>query len=474
MISQPARHCLATVSFITAVLAILIAPSTALAVDLTFRWGQVDDPRLVGYELHYGEASGQYQVWVDSAQTQQTVTGLEAGKTYYFAVKAISSNRADDSPFCPEVKVTVPDSGMLPDADFTASTTTGVAPMVVVFNQASTGEPSSFDWDFGDSGNSTGASAVWTYTRPGTYSVSLTATGAGGSDRVTKTNLITVRSASPNTVADPIDRVDDVRQDQDFPMEVGEVVVADDWQWVEFGRRFENPVVVANPPSFNDSDPAVVRISGVEPTGFWVRIQEWDHQDGIHAFETLHYIVMEQGTHRLPNGQQVEAGTLIQSGRDFSRLGFVAPFEQAPVVLASVSSENDPNAVTTRIRQVTRQGFQLRMDEQESNAAGHGAETISYIAWPVSQGTLDALTYRVGRTGAKVTHRPFALNFGKGLSQPPAFLAQLQSMNADDPAALRYRDLTNTKTVVWVEEEQSHDQEATHAAEAVGWMIFSQ
>lgn len=474
MISLSARHPFAIVSCMATVLALLIAPATALAVDLTFQWGQVDDQRLVGYELHYGDVSGQYRARVDSVETLKTVSGLEAGKTYYFAVKAIGFNRAEDSPFGPEMKVVVPESEGLPDADFTASTTTGVAPMVVVFNQASTGEPSSFDWDFGDSGKSTGASAVWTYTTPGTYSVSLTVTGPGGSDRVTKTNLIRVLSASPADESDSIDRVDDARQGDGFPIEVGEVIVANDWQWVEFGRRFENPVVVANPPSFNDADPALVRISGVEPTGFWIRIQEWDHLDGIHAFETLHYIVMERGTHRLPNGQQVEAGTLIQSGRDFSNLGFAAPFDQAPVVLASVISENDPSAVTTRIRQVTRKGFQLRMDEQESSTVGHGAETVSYIAWPASQGKLDALTYRVGRTGTKVTHQPFKLNFGKGLSQSPAFLAQLQSTNTTDPAALRYRDLTNTNAVVWVEEEQSHDQEMTHAAESVGWMLFSQ
>ncbi len=474
MISQPVRHLLASVSSVASVLTLLIASASTLAVDLTFQWGRVDDPRLVGYELHYGEASGQYQTWVDSVKTLKTVTGLESGKTYYFAVKAISSDRADDSPFCPEMKVAVPDSEILPEADFRASATVGVAPMVVVFNSASTGEPSSFEWDFGDGAERSGASAVWTYTQPGTYSVSLTVTGVGGSDRVTKTSLIQVFSASPDDRADRTNLDGDPQQDERFPIEVGEVVVADAWQWVEFGRRFENPVVVANPPSFNDSDPAVVRISGVEPTGFWIRIQEWDDQDGAHSVETVHFIAMERGTHSLPNGQQVEAGTFIQSGRDFSDLGFVAPFDQVPVVLAAVNSENETTAVATRIRQVTREGFQLRLDEQESNTGAHGVETISYIAWPASEGTLDALTYRVGLTGKKVTHRPFRLNFGIEPSQPPAFLAQPQSTNAVDPAALRYRDLTNTTAVVWVEEEQSHDEETIHTAESVGWMIFSQ
>jgi PKD repeat protein len=447
------------------------------AAELTLAWSAVDDPRLTGYELHYGDASGQYHSLVKTSETRTTVQGLQAGKVYYFSVKAIGADRAVDSAFCPELKETIPEPVPQPVADFTANATDGIAPMVVVFDDASTGDVTSHNWDFGDGGSSTGQSAAWTYTEPGTYSVSLHVTGAGGSDTTTKAALIRVSAPAPGPgVGDPDPPGDDGNGtvgDPSLPIEVGEVLVDDQWQWVEFGRRFDNPVVVANPPSFNDFEPATVRISGIESTGFWIRVQEWDYLDGHHDFESIGYIVMERGIHLLPSGDQIEAGTFITAGRAFSKLGFAGTFAKAPVVFASVISDNDSKAVTTRLRNVTRTGFELRMDEQESFKTGHGAETIGYIAWPVSEGTIDGLQYRVGLTTKSVTHRPFTLKFGKGFANLPVFLAHAQSTNGADPATLRYRNRTTSQAFVWIEEERSLDVEIEHAQEFVGWMVFN-
>jgi PKD repeat protein len=70
-----------------------------------------------------------------------------------------------------------------PTAHFTASPTSGLAPLTVNFVDTSTGDPppSPF-WDFGDNGTSTASTPSHTYTTPGTYTVVLTATNSAGSD----------------------------------------------------------------------------------------------------------------------------------------------------------------------------------------------------------------------------------------------------------------------------------------------------
>ena len=82
-----------------------------------------------------------------------------------------------------------------PVADFTGSPTVGVAPLDVTFADLSTNSPTSWSWDFGDTGTSTTQNPTHAYSTPGVYTVALQATNAGGSDTKTRTSYITVISS---------------------------------------------------------------------------------------------------------------------------------------------------------------------------------------------------------------------------------------------------------------------------------------
>jgi calcineurin-like phosphoesterase family protein/purple acid phosphatase-like protein/PKD domain-containing protein len=83
-----------------------------------------------------------------------------------------------------------------PQAGFSASPTSGPAPLQVQFSNLSTGA-TSWAWDFDANGttDSTQPSPAYTYSTPGTYTVRLTATSSTGSDVLTKTGHIVVSSA---------------------------------------------------------------------------------------------------------------------------------------------------------------------------------------------------------------------------------------------------------------------------------------
>jgi PKD repeat protein len=84
-----------------------------------------------------------------------------------------------------------------PVADFSGSPTSGISPLTVGFTDASTGAVSSYAWSFGDGGTSTLQNPSHLYSAAGTYSVSLTVTGPGGSDTLTRTNYIDVTEPAP-------------------------------------------------------------------------------------------------------------------------------------------------------------------------------------------------------------------------------------------------------------------------------------
>ncbi|QYG92237.1 DNRLRE domain-containing protein [Iamia sp. SCSIO 61187] len=84
-----------------------------------------------------------------------------------------------------------------PSASFTRSPATGTAPLDVAFTDTSTGSPTSWAWTFGDGATSTAQHPTHRYSAPGTYTVSLTATNAAGSDTITQTGWVTVTTAPP-------------------------------------------------------------------------------------------------------------------------------------------------------------------------------------------------------------------------------------------------------------------------------------
>jgi YVTN family beta-propeller protein len=87
------------------------------------------------------------------------------------------------------------------NANFTASKTSGYAPLSIQFTDTSTGEGvTSWQWNFGDlTSNSTVQNPSHTYTQPGTYAVTLTVTNADGTNSITKTGYITVTVYIPPT-----------------------------------------------------------------------------------------------------------------------------------------------------------------------------------------------------------------------------------------------------------------------------------
>lgn len=89
-----------------------------------------------------------------------------------------------------------------PVADFSGSPTSGTSPLSVNFTDLSSGTVSSWSWTFGDGGTSTAQNPSHTYTAAGTYNVTLTATGPGGSDGETKNGYITVNAPPVAPVAE--------------------------------------------------------------------------------------------------------------------------------------------------------------------------------------------------------------------------------------------------------------------------------
>ncbi len=91
-------------------------------------------------------------------------------------------------------------SNRAPVASFTASPSSGAAPLTVAVNAAgstdSDGSITSYAWDFGDGGTATGVTAQHVYSQAGTYTIKLTVTDDDGArGETTRTISVTGNEA---------------------------------------------------------------------------------------------------------------------------------------------------------------------------------------------------------------------------------------------------------------------------------------
>ena len=148
------------------------------------------------YEISWRSVSGatEYKLYENGAlkykgsDTYYWISGHSSG-SYTYYVQACNSCGCSPNSNSKTVKIKPK-----PTAKFSGSPTSGCEPLTVKFDgSSSTGEITSYSWDFGDgSPAGSGKTVSHTYSKCGDYTVKLAVTGSCGSDTETKTNYIHV------------------------------------------------------------------------------------------------------------------------------------------------------------------------------------------------------------------------------------------------------------------------------------------
>ncbi len=147
----------------------------------------------------FGDASGgniTSRIWDFGDTFTSTLAGpthvYSAAGVYTVSLQVAGPGGSDSLMRASYITVTTPVSIPAPAASFTASPRTGVPPLTVYFTDTSTGTVTSWLWQFGDGLTGTLSSPTHTYRLTGTFDVTLTVTGPGGSDVEVKTAYIRV------------------------------------------------------------------------------------------------------------------------------------------------------------------------------------------------------------------------------------------------------------------------------------------
>ena len=249
------------------------------------------------------------------------------------------------------------------------------------------------------------------------------------------------------------------------------------WKTVQFSQSYSNPIVVAGPLTTIGADVATVRIRNITSNSFQIRVQEWDYRDDRHSPERVDYMVIEAGTHELTDGTIIRASKIDSQNHQWAHRTLFGAFEnsdQPPAVFASVTTTREASAVTTRIRNVTNDGFLLRIQDEQGNDFVHAGEEVNWIAIEKGAGQTGTSEFIVGDTGRVVNQRSHTINFSPEFESRPSFFAEMQTNWGGDAATVRARNLVDSRAIIFLEEERSADAEVSHTTESVGYLAIPQ
>lgn len=244
----------------------------------------------------------------------------------------------------------------------------------------------------------------------------------------------------------------------------------DEWHTVGLANTYDNTVLVAGPLSYNGIQPAHLRVRDATANGFEARVEEWMYLNGTHKSERADYLVMDAGTYST-DGVGIEAGH-VSADHWFRSIDFGQNFDSRPVVFTQPLTFEGPNPIVTRLRNVSKSGADVQLQEEEGEPHGgaHRTETVGYVAAEPGTGTLYGRRFEVNCCN-HVDDDWQRIEFDRSYDDPQ-FLAAIQTHSGPNTANLRYRNLDSSGVELFVEEEQSDDDETYHLKERVGVFVI--
>jgi RHS repeat-associated protein len=154
------------------------------------------------------------------------------------------------------------------------------------------------------------------------------------------------------------------------------------WRTVTLPEQNQRPVIIAGPPTFNGSQPGVIRLRAVSSSTVQVAFKEWNYLDGFHVEEQVTLLALAPGRHVQPDGSVWVVGTFeLANTHRYQRQHFGEVLPGRPALFLTAQTANGGDTVTVRARNVSATGFDAALFEQESKmTSGHITETVGYLA----------------------------------------------------------------------------------------------
>jgi hypothetical protein len=284
------------------------------------------------------------------------------------------------------------------------------------------------------------------------------------------------------------------------------------WQTVDLNQTYDVPPLVfalVNEGSGHPGDtPVIVRVNNITTTSFDIiqveseSIVELVVDQGPHPSVEVHYLVIDEGDHTLPDGTRFFAGTYttqtkqgknIPNPKGWDTVNILPVFSSTPVILGMVqgivnetrSLPGEPSSpwLTTTIRNVNNGSFGMAVERAETaDGSMSSDENLAYLA--ISAGvqstlydlnTCEVIDFETIRTSDSIrgwTTTCTNFNFVNTYGSTPNVIGSQNTRDGGDGGWLRRCFLDTSAVGLTVDEDQAADSERSHTTERAGLVIF--
>jgi hypothetical protein len=216
--------------------------------------------------------------------------------------------------------------------------------------------------------------------------------------------------------------------------------------------------------TYNGPNSAHVRVKDVTATSNSFQIEESSCYDGPHTNEDIAWMVLETGSYDMPNNKLLQV-QLYSGNHVWQQVTFPQVFGSNPIVLSQSQTFNGGQQESTRHKNIDIASATVRMQEDEGLDDVHMFENICVFSYGDKQTSKNRIDdVRIPQLDENVK----TMTFDKPFTNFPLIFAQIQTFYGPDPAELRIYDVTLKSYKIFVEEENSKDDEVDHALEEIG------
>ena len=160
----------------------------------------------------------------------------------------------------------------------------------------------------------------------------------------------------------------------------------------------------------------------------------------------------------------------IEADEQWKTVSFTRSFNR-PVVIANVVSYGGLDPAVTRIRNVTQNGFDVRVQEWDYLDGYHATEQINYIV--IESGTYElagGTRVEAGRFTANAVSSFAAVPFKQSFRTVPVVITATTTSHESDAVAMRMRNITKTKFEYLIQEQDLNSKQ--HVYEDAGYIAW--
>ncbi len=173
--------------------------------------------------------------------------------------------------------------------------------------------------------------------------------------------------------------------------------------------------------------------------------------------------------HTLPNGKKMVAGVMEFTSEHWKTVHLPYNFSDNPILFTQLVTNNEETAAIIRVRNVSQNQFEIRLQEAEIEDGTHVQESVAWMAMEAGTQTTD---YQFQADTIPVTHGWSTVSFFESFANIPLFFANMQTTRDTDAATLRNNGVNWNNGKIRIQEENSVDLNLAHTTETVGYLVI--